>query len=347
MDLRDLREDLERWSARRDPVAIATLVAVRGSAPLPPGARFAVSGKGEVAGSISSGCVEGDLYERLCGVLDSGRACTVTYGITDEMALGVGLSCGGEIDVRLEVFDHEGPVWARLWTLLASGDPGMLVTTLSEPGADHLLLEVDGAVGSLGDGALNEAARSKGRELLGQTGVHVVELPGSGGATRVFMEPFARRPRLVVVGATPLGTALCDLASRVGFDVVAVDPRPIFLSPERFGPEIELDDRWPDEALADLDLDPRTSVVILTHDEKFDDPALSVALRSSAGYVGLLGGRKTQQRRRASLREMGFGDDDLARIHGPVGLDIGAKGPGQIAVSILAELVASGRAPST
>ena len=152
-------------------------------------------------------------------------------------------------------------------------------------------------------------------------------------------------PRLVIVGATPIGRALSAMACQIGFEVVVVDPRRAFLRPERFPDAAALDDRWPDEAMAALDLDPRTSVAILTHDEKLDVPALETALASRCGYIGLLGGGRTQRQRREALLAGGLGEADCDRIHGPVGLGIGARSPEQIAVSILAQLIALERAP--
>ena len=346
MGLRDVREDIARWAERGDRIAIATLIAVRRSAPLPAGARFAISGSGELSGSVSSGCVEGDLHERLTALLGGGAPATVTYGITDDMAAGVGLSCGGEIDVLLDAHDPGDPVWQRLWQLREAGAPSVLLTGAAAPTRSrHLLLEADRSLGSLGSAELDRLARSRADEWLGRSDARLVELePGQPGSA-VFVESFVPAPRLIIVGATPIGHALCAMARRTGFEVVIVDPREAFLRPERFPAAAALDPRWPDEALAALDLDPRTSVVILTHDDKLDDPALETALASRCGYVGLLGGRRTQRKRREALRARGVDEAARDRIHGPVGLDIGARTPEQIAVSILAQLVALGRAP--
>ena len=346
MGLRDVREDIGRWAGRGDPVAIATLIAVRRSAPLPPGARFAISGTGELSGSISSGCVEGDLHERLTALLGGGAPATVTYGITDEMAAGVGLSCGGEIDVLLDLHDPGDPVWPRLWQLQEAGAPSVLLTgAASATRSRHLLLEADRSLGTLGSAELDRLARARVDEWLDRSDARVVELVRDDPGSAVFVESFVPPPRLVIVGATPIGHALCAMAHRTGFEVVVVDPREAFLRPERFSGAAVLDGRWPDEAMEALGLDPRTSVVILTHDDKLDEPALETALASRCGYVGLLGGRRTQRKRRDALRARGLDKATCDRIHGPVGLDIGARTPEQIAVSILAQLIALGRAP--
>ena len=346
MSLRAVRDDIARWAERGDPIAMATLIAVRRSAPLPAGARFAISGAGELSGSVSSGCVEGDLHERLTALLGDGAAAAVTYGITDEMAAGVGLSCGGEIDVLLDRYDPGDPVWHRLWQLQEAGAPGILVTgAAASTRSRQMLLEPDRSLGTLGSAELDRAARACMDDWLGRSDARVVELVKDDPESCVFVESFVPPPRLVIVGATPIGHALCAMAHRTGFEVIVVDPRGAFLRPERFPDAAALDSRWPDEAMAALDLDPRTSVVILTHDQKLDEPALETALASRCGYVGLLGGRRTQRQRREALLARGLGEAACDRIQGPVGLRIGARSPEQIAVSILAQLIALERAP--
>ncbi len=346
MSLRSVREALVRWTGRGEPVAMATLIAVRRSAPLPPGARFAISGSGDLTGSISSGCVEGDLHERLSGLLAGDDPSTVTYGITDDMAAGVGLSCGGEIDVLLSLHDPADPVWRRLWQLQEETSSAVLLTGAgAATRSRHLLLEPEGELGTLGSGELDALARARADELLGRSDARVIELIEDDPDSAVFAESFVAPPRLAIIGATPIGQALCEMAARTGFEVVVIDPREAFLQAERFPSAKSLDARWPDEALSTLDLDPRTSVVVLTHDQKLDEPALATALVSRCGYVGLLGGRRTQSQRREALIEQGVAESACDRIHGPIGLDLGARSPEQIAVSILAQLISLGRAP--
>jgi len=341
MSLRAVRKDIARWAQRGDPIAMATLIAVRRSAPLPPGARFAISAAGELSGSISSGCVEGDLHERLSALLGGGAPASVTYGITDEMAAGVGLSCGGEIDVLLDRHDPGDPVWHRLWQLQEAGAPGVLLTGAAAPTRSRqLLLEPDRSLGTLGSAELDRAARSRVDDWLGRSDARAVELVQDDPDSLVFVESFAPPPRLVIVGATPIGHALCAMAHRTGFEVVVVDPREAFLRPERFPDAASLDPRWPDEAMAALDLDPRTSVVILTHDEKLDNPALQVALEAGVRYVGALGSSRTHGKRVAALLESGLGQELIDRIHAPVGLDLGGRRPEEIAMAVAAELVA-------
>ena len=262
--------ELERWRERGDEhFVVATLVSARGSAPRPIGSRLAVSERGELAGSVSGGCVEGEVAELARAVLADGDQKQVTYGISDEQAFSVGLPCGGEIDVLVER--------VRLDDLDRFRDD--------------------------------------------------------------------RTGRLVVFGAVDLAEALCMAAKALGWETVVADPRARFATRERVPSADELLVEWPDEVLARVELDSSTAVVVLTHEDRFDIPALAGALASEAFYVGALGSRRNQDRRRALLLEEGLSEDDIVRIAGPTGLDVGAETPAETAVSILAEILAvrSGR----
>ncbi len=344
--LEEVRDALKRWTARGERAALATLVDARRSAPRPPGARFAVSAAGEMAGSVSSGCVEGDLFERLRAVLAGDPADVVRYGITDEMAAGVGLSCGGEIDVLVEPHDAGDPVWSSLESAVDAGRPAVLVTGLGGPVRSRRLLVLEDArVGGLGDAGLDDRAAALATGLLGRSGTRRGPLVEEDPATDVFAEAFSPPPRLAIIGATPIAEALCEFAARCGFEVHIIDPREAFARPDRFPAAREVIVRWPDEALAAIGADASTCVVVLTHDAKLDRPALEAALRAGCRYVGLLGGRRTQALRRESLIEAGFDPETVARVRGPVGLDIGARTPPEIAVSILAEIIGSESGP--
>jgi xanthine dehydrogenase accessory factor len=258
-------EELERWRERGDEQAVvATLIAARGSAPRPIGSKLAVSERGELAGSGSGGCVESEVAELARAVLADGERRQVTYGISDEQALSVGLPCGGEIDVLLE-----------------------------RAGLDDL-----------------ERFRDD--------------------------SPY----RLVVFGAVDLAEALCRAATELGWLTVVADPRARFATRERVPSADELLVEWPDQVLARVKLDSSTAVVVLTHEDRFDIPALVGALRSNAFYIGALGARRNQERRRAMLLDEGLSEDDIDRIAGPTGLDVGAETPAETAVSILAEILA-------
>jgi len=264
--MRDIARELERWRDRGDRhFALATVLATRRSAPRPVGSKLAISEQGELAGSVSGGCVEGEVALTARSVLSSGDAQTLTYGISDEQAGSVGLPCGGEIDVGIERVE---------------------------------LSELERLV--------EESA------------------------------PY----RLVVFGAVDVAEALCRGAKELGWDTVVADPRATFATPERIASADELLVEWPEDALARVDLNERSAVVVLTHEERFDVPALIGALRSDAFYVGALGSRRTQEKRRARLLAEGVSEGELERLSGPTGLDLGAETPAESAVSILAEILA-------
>lgn len=354
MSLREVYAPLEEWTSEGRRAALATLIRVRRSAPRPPGARFAVSESGEIAGSVSSGCVEGDLHEHLRRILDGAPSALVRYGISDAMAAEVGLSCGGEIDVLLSAHDPEDPAWQAAVAAAASGEPAVLVTGVSEPIRSKRFLVDEGGrrEGSLGSSDLDAAAADAVRALFDHGGATMLELDGAllagdspdasepAASLECFAEAFLPPPRLAIIGATPIAEELCRLASGLGYRVSIVDPRDAFVHAARFPDAENVIAKWPDEGLKDIGLDRYLSVVVLTHDEKLDVPALAAALRAGSLYVGLLGGQRTQRLRRDALTELGIDRGEANRIRGPVGLDIGADTPAEIALSILAEMVA-------
>ena len=288
-----------------------------------------------LAGSVSNGCVESAVYEEAMAVLKDGRARVVNYGISDEFAFTVGLSCGGSIDVlvepvgalhraALEAVRSERP--ALLVRVVAPADRAGTVAVLTEDRAEGWSPELaDLKVAAL-------AALGEGRSRTVTTRL------GERDAT-VFLEAIAMPPLLAIVGATHVGQALAHLAKAVGYRVVVVDPREALANAERF-PGMEIVAAWPQEGLATLRFGPSSAIAILAHDDKFDHPALVAALRSAAGYVGAIGSRTTNEKRIAWLRSQGVADRDIARIHAPIGLDIGATSVEEIALAILAEIVA-------
>lgn len=296
-----------RWRETGQRVALATVVATRRSAPRPTGSKLAVSEKGELAGSVSGGCVESDVVLAAQEVLAGGEPRLVTYGITDEMAFGIGLPCGGEIDVFVE-------------ELTETERPEVTLTVVAGEGVGE----------RLHDPELEQEARRRGRS-------HVIEL---GGGT-VFADVAAPPTRLFVYGAVDTAEALCRAAKLLGWRTVVADARASFATRARIPSADELLVTWPDEALAALEPDLGTAVIVLTHDDKFDLPLIRAALASDAFYIGWIGSRRNQERRRGLLREEGITDDELDRICGPAGLDIGAETPSETAVSILGEILAT------
>jgi xanthine dehydrogenase accessory factor len=287
-------------------VAVATVVATRNSAPRPVGSKLYVSEAGHLVGSVSGGCVENDVVLAAQEVLAGGPPRLLTYGITDDMAFKIGLPCGGEIDVFVEE-----------------------LTDLERPEVVLTVVAGEGIGEKLDDPDLVEAARRRGVS-------HVVQVEGR----TILADVSALPPRVVVYGAVDTAEALCRAAKLLGWRTVVADARASFLTPERMPSADELLLLWPDEALAQIEPDLATAVVVLTHDDKFDLPMIRGALAGDAFYVGWIGSRRNQERRRELLREEGTTDDELDRISGPSGLDIGAGTPSETAVSILAEILA-------
>ncbi|MCH8065079.1 MAG: XdhC family protein [Chloroflexi bacterium] len=337
----EILADLDRWQQEGEEIALATLVGVEGSAPRLPGARLLLTRSGRMAGSVSGGCVEGDVYERALAVLDSGQPAVASYGIDDEEGFRVGLSCGGTIRVLIEPF-ATCDAWQALRRRVEAQEPAAFVAALTPAalvGRKLTILPDGSAVGSI-DPAADEEIGAEARRWLREERTGTTTMPLRGKEMTLFVESFPPPPRLYIVGATHAAIALCQMAAKLGFRVTVIDARSMFATAERF-PEAEAVLRaWPDEALADNVLDGYSYLAVLSHDPKFDLPALAAALRSDARYIGAMGSRATHARRLAELRKQGFTDDDFARIRAPIGLDIGGQKPEETALAILAEMLA-------
>ncbi len=342
--MRDIWDDMLRWLDRGQDFAVARVVETWGSSPRAVGAAMLVGADMEVVGSVSGGCIEGAVVEEALGVLDSGEAKEFSYGIADEKAWSVGLSCGGEVEVLVErhwaltANEESDEVWSALASAVAADRPVMLFTRLNRGSSAPLLVYPEGEV--VGDwGELGERAVSAAREAYAERRSGVVEL----GRERVFIQVLARRDKLIVVGAGHIAVHLVPFAQALDFAVTVVDPRQVFVRAVRFpsAPD-ELVASWPRQALEQRELDDDTYAVLLTHDPKIDDEALAVLLseESEVRYIGALGSRKTHARRVERLRGEGFSEEAIGQIKGPVGMDIGAKSPAEIALSIMAEVVA-------
>ena len=339
--MEDILPSLREWQAMGEDIALATVVRVQRSAPRPPGARLVVTRSGRMAGSVSGGCVESDVVVRAMQALDSGRPNVANYGIGDELGFQVGLSCGGSIDVLIEPY-VPATEWDTLCRAVAEQRPAAYAIGLAPDsllGRKLTLLPPDESVGAIApelDGQLAEA----GKAMLQTGGTQLLTLAWRGEEAQVFLEAFAQPPSLVIVGATHTAISLSRLASEVGFQVTVIDARSALATEERFPSVHRLVRAWPDEALTEAPLSINSYVVVLTHDPKFDIPALVCALRSDARYIGAQGSRITQAARRKQLVAEGFNDTDMKRIRAPIGLDIGSRTPAELAVSILAELLA-------
>src|SRR5438105_473031 len=323
--------DIERWRARGERFALATVVATRRSAPRPIGAKLAVSESGEMAGSVSGGCVENDVYGHACEVLGGARPQMLTYGISDDLAFSVGLPCGGEIDVFVEESPTE--LVERLVGIVEREERAVLFTVVEgEPlGAELLVTE---AGERFGDGP-DELPPLVGGLLRGGRN-RLLEL----GQRKMFAELYGPPPRLLVIGAVDTAEALCRAAKTLGWHTIVADARGKFATKERIPSADELLVAWPEDALKQVQPDYQTAVVVLTHDDRFDIPALKHSLETEAFYIGALGSRRNQARRRDRLLEEGVDAEQLERIAGPCGLDIGAETPAETAVSILGEMLA-------
>lgn len=341
----DILERAARWRAEGRKVALATVVATWGSSPRPVGSQLAVDGTGAMAGSVSGGCIEGAVVHEARNVMEDGEPRLLSFGVSDEMAWEVGLACGGKVQVYVEAVGQDGGMKTELLERLLKARtdkvPVALVTDLGS-GLQSLVFH-DAVHGGFG---LEEHHLAEIRACLRRDRSAMVTFPDVEGyeddGPRLFVHAHNPPLRLIVVGAVHIGQFLASMADLAGYAVTVVDPRQSFATAARF-PGVELVGSWPDEALDALAIDARTAVVTLTHDSKLDDPALMVALRSPAFYIGALGSGRTHAKRLDRLRDQGLTEAELKRIHAPVGLDIGAETPVEIALSIIAQVVAARR----
>ena len=316
--MREILPELQRWRARGDRIALARVVATRRSAPRPVGSKLIVSETGELAGSVSGGCVESEVVEAASAVLAGGDPQLLTFGISDDLALSVGLPCGGEIDVWID--EPETRLLDELADIARNERRAVVFVDLDD-GSQRLVPDGDDDVAD---------------ELIRSGHSRVVELHGR----RVFADVFGPPPRLFVYGAVDTADALCAAANAIGWRTIVADARARFATKERLPNADEIVVAWPEDALANVAPDHTTAIVVLTHDDKFDLPLLTGALSTEAYYIGALGSRRNQERRRERLLEAGVDEAELERISGPAGLDIGAHTPAETAVSMLAEIMA-------
>jgi xanthine dehydrogenase accessory factor len=338
--MRDILSDLDNWHAGDNKsIALATVIQTWGSSPRRAGAKMALTPDGKITGSVSGGCVEGAVFEEGVQALKSNHPQLLHFGVADETAWEVGLACGGSIDIFVKPLDTE--VFKSLRSVLVEEKPGVLVTVVK--GSDvilgrEMLVREDGNVtGTISD-QLNERALNLAKETLAQGQSRRAMLNED---VEVFLEVILPPPTLIAVGGVHITIALMALAKTLGYRTVVVDPRSAFGNEERFPNVDQLIQKWPQEAFQEIPLTRSTALAMLTHDPKLDDPALKLALPSPAFYVGALGSKTTQAKRRKRLLEEGLAEEQLNRLHGPIGLEIGAGTPEEIAMSIMAEIVAA------
>lgn len=342
--MKELLPDIERWREAGKKVAIATVVQAYGSAPRRPGAKMAIADDGEFVGSVSGGCVENDVVEHARQVLEEDHPRLVPYGISDEMAFNVGLACGGQIEVFIQPFGKAFPTEKPVAFAYVVDGPNQ--------GDGLLAWEFGKHRGSVGQGdAFDERVARDAIALLrdGRSGqLRYDDAPE--GPTKLFVDTYPAQPTVVIFGGVHIGVALSNLAKTVGgFRVVVVDARGAWATKDRFPAADEIHVMRADDYLKGHPLGHNTYVAVLSHDPKLDDPALFGALQSEARFVGAIGSPKTQRERRERLKAAGLTDEQLARLHGPIGLDIGAVSPEEIGVAILGQMIAAknGKLPLT
>jgi len=360
--VRDILGRITKWWEAGDTFGLATVVRTYRSAPRDPGAALAVSSAAsataghEVVGSVSGGCVEGAVYELSLDVCQAGEPVLETYGVSDDDAFAVGLTCGGIIDIFVEPVDQARfPELGEIAAAVERGEPVAVATVIAGPGqagARRVIWASEtaqpggwhsGASGTLGSARLDAAVDDDVRGMLAQglTGIRRYGADGErrGDELSVFVNSFAPAPRMLVFGAIDFAAAVARVGKFLGYHVTVCDARKVFATASRFPDADEVVVEWPHRFLAAADVDARTVICVLTHDPKFDVPLLEVALRTPAGYIGAMGSRRTHDDRLARLREVGLTEAELTRLRSPIGLDLGARTPEETAVSIAAELI--------
>ncbi|MFF7235100.1 XdhC family protein [Streptomyces collinus] len=354
----DIADELNRWVEQGRDFAVATVVAVGGSAPRQPGAALAVDADGTAIGSVSGGCVEGAVYDLCRQALEDGETVLERFGYSDEDAFAVGLTCGGVIDilvVPVRADDPARPVAAAALAAAARGEAAAVARVVDGPAelmGRALLVRPDGSHDG-GFGAHPELDRTVAAEAgafldAGRTGTLEIGEQGSrcGAPLTLLVESSVPAPRMIVFGAIDFASALVRVGKFLGYHVTVCDARPVFATPARFPEADEIVVEWPHRYLERTETDARTVLCVLTHDAKFDIPLLQLALRLPVAYVGAMGSRRTHLDRNERLREVGVGDLEIARLRSPIGLDLGARTPEETALSIAAEIVANRRGGS-
>jgi len=333
--MQDVRDALSAWFANGRRVVLSTLVVADGHAPRDPGASFAVSDTGDVAGAISGGCVESTLVDVANAILHGDRARATQFGPDD--LLDAGLTCGGTITVVSAELTRE------TFEAFERAERSALAIRLDADFA-HAIIDDRHVTGTLGSSDFTEGVADEARAMLAASKTTVRGFGDEGeptGDERVFIATFVEPPLLYIIGAIDFAKPLTAIARVLGYRSIVIDPRAAFAVADRFPEADRVIAAWPDDALRTAFIDDRTAIVTLAHDPKFDLPTLEIALRSSAAYVGAMGSRSTNEKRLAALRERGSTERELARLHAPIGLDLGSRTPEETAISIVAEIVAS------
>lgn len=338
--MQEVIPDIDRWREAGEKIALATVIQTWGSAPRKAGAKMAVTPAGQLAGSVSGGCVEGAVYDEAVAALANGRGKLLSFGVADETAWEVGLACGGSIQVFVQGLDEE--IYTAARQLIAEERGGAVVTVIA--GDESLIgrqLFVDSAGRQVGQ--LTAELEAEARPLIQRAIQQGLPQRLTIGEVDLFVDVLLPPPQLIMVGGVHIAVALASMAKVLGYRTIVVDPRRAFGSEERFPHVDQLISKWPDKGLTEVSLNENTAVALLTHDPKIDDPALKQVLNSPVFYIGALGSGKTHAKRVARLQEYGFDEATIGRIHGPIGLNINAQTPEEIALSVLAQVVQARR----
>lgn len=345
--MRDIADGIGAWRAAGIRFAVATIVQTWKSAPRQPGAAMAVAENGEVVGSVSGGCVEGAVYEVAREVIATGQPTQCTYGVSDNDALEVGLTCGGTLSLIVVRGDAEHyPELQAVLDDMLEGRPVAVATAVSGPVplGERLIVRPGLVTGTLGDRTLDSSVGEQAEGMLAQGQTGMVRLGSRGEKLRnqqaVFVQSFAPPPRMLVFGAIDFAGAVARIGKFLGYHVTICDARPVFATRKRFPEADELVVKWPHRFLDETDTDDRTVICVLTHDPKFDVPVLQRALAMPARYIGAMGSRRTHEDRLRRLRDAGVSEHSLRRLSSPIGLDLGARTPEETAVAIAAEIIA-------
>lgn len=339
--MRDICKPLQSWLAEGQPVALATVVATWGSAPRKIGSNMAVRADGTMAGSVSGGCVEGAVVEQALKVIQGEPPQLLKFGVSDDDAWQVGLACGGSIEVFIQPVDEA--ILSQALTLMDKDRTVGLLTRIEAPEnqrGGQALLAADGR-NIAGDPTLLESANKEKvlRMLVAGESARLESVEQEDQT--LFLQVVSAPKKLVIIGGVHISIPLANMAKTLGFETIVVDPRRLFGSDERFPFVDRLIGAWPQDAYTQIEIDSETAIAVLTHDPKIDDPAIIGALKTPVFYIGVLGSRRTHARRVERLKEAGVDDDLLARLHAPIGLHIGAQSPEEIALSIMAEIIAA------
>ncbi len=335
--MKDIIDTIRPWVSAKEPFALATVLKTWGSAPRKMGANMAVSQSGKIAGSVSGGCVEGDVSLKSMEVLKTGLPQKVHYGVTDDDAWSVGLSCGGQIDVFIEPFfipetqEQDQVIWQKIIDAIDHNHGLVFARKLSEIEIERSTWDLQVIAEKINDPiaiASGQAIHERAHKMAGE------------GKDAYFLQVIPARSRLIIVGASHLAAELVKISSLYDFETIVIDPRSFFLENTKFhAAPSQIHDAWPDEILPQFDLNSYSYCVTLTHDPKIDDQALHHFLKSETAYIGCLGSRKTHAKRIERLTQAGFTQQQIERIHGPVGLNVNPQSASEIALSILAQII--------